>query len=78
MSKKTHDAISRSDRVLVAAMAIILATASAAIGASMTYRPSTDKSVAPAVQVAPAAPKPVLEGVTAKLVAEHKCLAEVL
>ena len=30
MTKKTNDAISRSDRVLVAAMAIILATASAA------------------------------------------------
>ena len=32
--QKTNDALSRSDRVLVAAMAIILATASAAIGAS--------------------------------------------
>jgi len=52
MSQKTNDAISRSDRVLVAAMAIILATASAAIGASLTYHPSTDKVVAikPAVQ----------------------------
>ena len=46
MSKKTNDAISRSDRVLVAALAIILATASAAIGASLTYHPHTDK-VAP-------------------------------
>jgi len=36
MSPKTNDAISRSDRVLVAALAIILATASAAIGASLT------------------------------------------
>ena len=40
MTKKTNDAISRSDRVLVAALAIILATASAAIGASLTYHPS--------------------------------------
>ena len=46
MSKKTNDAISRSDRVLVAAMMIILATASAAIGASLSYTPSTDKAVA--------------------------------
>jgi spore germination cell wall hydrolase CwlJ-like protein len=76
MSKKTHDAISRSDRVLVAAMAIILATASAAIGASLTYRPITDNP-APMVKVVEA-PKPVLDGVTAKLVAEHKCLSEVL
>jgi len=75
MSKKTHDAISRSDRVLVAAMAIILATASAAIGASMTHRPSTDKP-APVVKIVET--KPVLDGVTAKLVAEHKCLSEVL
>ena len=78
MSKKTHDAISRSDRVLVAAMAIILATASAAIGASMTYRPSTDKPVAPAVKVVEAAPKPVADTVSSRLLAEHKCLAEVL
>ena len=79
MSKKTHDAISRSDRVLVAAMAIILATASAAVGASMTYRPSTDKPVAPVVQAVEAAPVPIVsDAVTAKLIAEHKCLSEVL
>ncbi len=78
MSKKTHDAISRSDRVLVAAMAIILATASAAIGASMTYRPSTDKTAAPVVQVAAIeAPKPI-DAVRSRLLAEHKCLSEVL
>ena len=73
MSKKTHDAISRSDRVLVAAMAIILATASAAIGASMTYHPSTDKAVAlrPAVAVAEA-PKPAADTVMTQLLAEHK------
>jgi len=55
---KTKDAISRSDRVLVAAMAIIIATASAAIGASLSYNPRTDKSVAapaPIVADAPAA-----------------------
>ena len=70
MPKKTHDAISRSDRVLVAAMAIILATASAAVGASMTYRPSTDKPLAPVVQAVEAAPAPsVSDAVTAKLIA---------
>lgn len=79
MSKKTNDAISRSDRVLVAAMAIILATASAAIGASMTYHPSTDKVAAlkPAVAVAEA-PKPATDAVMSHLLAEHKCLSEVL
>jgi len=78
MSKKTNDAISRSDRVFVAAMAIVLATASAAIGASLTYRPSTDKVVAkPAVQVVEA-PKPATDAVMNQLLAEHKCLSEAL
>lgn len=79
MPKKTTDAISRSDRVLVAALAIILATASAAIGASMTYRPHTEKP-APVVQaVAPApAPMPASNTVMGQLLAEHKCLSEVL
>jgi len=79
MSKTTNDAISRSDRVLVAAMAIILATASAAIGASLTYHPSTDKVAAlkPAVQVAEAA-RPAADAVMTQLLAEHKCLSEVL
>ena len=78
MSKKTHDAISRSDRVLVAAMAIILATASAAIGASMTYRPSTDKTAAPVVQVAAIEAPKLIDAVRSRLLAEHKCLSEVL
>jgi spore germination cell wall hydrolase CwlJ-like protein len=79
MSKKTNDAISRSDRVLVAALAIILATASAAIGASMTYRPHTDKPVAVVEAVAPApALMPAANTVMGQLLAEHKCLSEVL
>jgi len=74
---KTRDAISRSDRVLVAAMAIIIATASAAIGASMTYHPSTEKVVAaPVVTEAPAAP--VADAVLTGLLAEHRCLSEVM
>lgn len=77
MSKKTADAISRSDRVLVAAMAIILATASAAIGASMTYRPHTDKPAA-VVQVVQAPVQPATNTVMGQLLAEHKCLSEVL
>jgi spore germination cell wall hydrolase CwlJ-like protein len=80
MSTKTNDAISRSDRVLVAAMGIILATASAAIGASLTSHPSTDKiaaaprSVVRVVQ----AQSPVTDVAMAQLLAEHKCLSEVL
>ena len=79
MMKKTNDAISRSDRVLVAALAIILATASAAIGASMTYRPHTDKPVAVVQMAAPVpASMPAADTVMGQLLAEHKCLTEVL
>jgi spore germination cell wall hydrolase CwlJ-like protein len=79
MSHKTDDAISRSDRVLVAAMGIILATASAAIGASLTNHPSTDKvaAVKPVVRVVQQQ-SPVTDAAMAQLLAEHKCLSEVL
>ncbi|HEX4027709.1 MAG TPA: cell wall hydrolase [Rhizomicrobium sp.] len=79
MSQKTNDAISRSDRVLVAAMGIVLATASAAIGASLTNHPSTDKIAAPkpVVQVVQAQ-SPATDVVMTQLLAEHKCLSEVL
>jgi len=79
MPNKTNDAISRSDRVLVAAMGIILATASAAIGASLTNHPSADKAAIPkqVVRVVQA-PAPVTDVAMAQLLAEHKCLSEVL
>ena len=84
--KKTSDALSRSDTVFIAALAIILATASAAIGSAMTYRPSTEitrtaaalapkPSPAP-LQVIPASTGP--DSISADLLAEHRCLAEVL
>ena len=82
---KTTDALSRSDTVLIAALAIILATASAAIGSAMTYNPSTDKSratVTSALKPAPvrviAASKPGPDAVMTRLLAEHRCLSEVL
>ena len=82
MSRKT-DAISRSDRVLVAALAIILATASAAVGSALTYRPATTAPhVAVVVKPAPvviAQPvKAVQDSAMAQLLAEHRCLSEVL
>jgi spore germination cell wall hydrolase CwlJ-like protein len=78
MSKTTNDAISRSDRVLVAAMAIVLATASAAVGASLTYHPHQEKPVVkPVVQVAEV-PKPATDAVMNQLLEEHKCLSEAL
>jgi len=73
---KSNEAISRSDRVLVAAMAIIIATASAAIGASLTYHPSTNKSAVPVVTAA--APAPATDAVLGRLLAEHKCLSEAM
>ncbi len=78
MSKKTNDAISRSDRVLVIAMSIILATASAAIGASLTYHPHTDNVVARPVMMVVQPPKPATDAVMTQLLAEHKCLSEAL
>jgi len=82
MPKKTNDAISRSDRVLLASLAIILATASAAVGASLAYRPSTDKVAAVAAKVAPAVQAPAQQApqdsVMAQLLREHRCLAEVM
>jgi spore germination cell wall hydrolase CwlJ-like protein len=84
MSQKTTDAISRSDRVLVAAAMIILATASAAIGASLTAHPVADKiaAAAPAPVVRQVAVadigRPAADAVMTQLLAEHKCLSEVL
>ena len=92
MPKRTNDAISRSDRVLVAALGIVLATASAAVGASLVYHPPTDKIVAapaaqtPATQTsatqAPTAQAPTAQlpsnSVMAQLLHEHRCLAEVM
>jgi hypothetical protein len=92
MTKKTNDAISRSDRVLFAAMAIMLATASAAIGSALTYTPA---AYAPARVSAPApaaarlatasaslpelsSAKPAADAILSQLLAEHRCLAEVL
>jgi len=75
---KTKDAILRSDRVLVAAMAIIIATASAAIGASLSYHPLTEKVAAPAPVVATAPAALPADSVLTRLLAEHRCLSEVL
>ncbi|HWD27199.1 MAG TPA: cell wall hydrolase [Rhizomicrobium sp.] len=91
---KTKDALSRSDRVLVGALAIVLATASMAIGASLNanaaIRPHTDevrviKIEKPVVKIvqAPAIPSVIARSATtnivvAKLLQEHKCLSEVM
>jgi len=80
MSQNTNDAISRSDRVLVVAMGIVLATASAAIGASLTNHPSQEKAAAQPSQIVRVveAQSPATDVAMAQLLAEHKCLSEVL
>ena len=84
MTKKTNDAISRSDRVLVAALAIILATASAAIGASLTYHPpygASSRWPSPSASRSRRSWKPMApaaDAVMTQLLAEHRCLSEVL
>ncbi len=78
MTRRKNDALARSDRALVAAMAIIIATASAALGASISYRPSTDKPVAPVAMAAPAASALPADTPQSRLIAEHRCLSEVI
>jgi spore germination cell wall hydrolase CwlJ-like protein len=88
---KTREALSRSDRVLAVALAVVLATGSAAVGASLTNNPHADKVTVvkiekPVVKVvqAPAIPDPIAlrsaatNVVLAKLLQEHNCLAEVM
>src|SRR5580765_5374057 len=97
MSKKTREVLLRSDRVLMTALAVILAAASAAVGAAASDHPRTEQVVAhaapavvapvhpvaaPAVQakavVAPARPATAADLALAQLLAEHRCLSEVL
>ena len=82
MTRKTNDALSRSDRVLIAALAIVLATASAAIGASLTSHPAMVNAVLtkpqPALTHVAAATAPVADPAMSQLLSEHRCLSEVL
>ena len=62
-----------SDGALFAALAVILAVASAALGSAMSYRPNT-----PSLAAAAPAPQSAEDMVLAQLVAEHRCLSEAL
>src|ERR1700761_9274142 len=88
---KTREALSRSDRVLVGALAIVLATASAAVGSSMSTRPHTEEVKvirvekpgvegvqAPAIPAAISVRGSATNVVLARLLQEHKCLSEVM
>jgi len=94
MNPKIKDVQLRSDRVLVVALAAILSAGSAVVGAAAANHPSTDKSVTmivPPVKAVPPkaavrAPAPVIpvkhataaDVALAQLLAEHRCLSEVM
>jgi spore germination cell wall hydrolase CwlJ-like protein len=65
-----NDPISRPDRVLLFALAVVLAMVSAVAGAAMTYRPET--------RVAVAVNAPALPTVQEMMLREHRCLSEAL
>jgi spore germination cell wall hydrolase CwlJ-like protein len=71
---RRNDTQSRSDRVLFAALAIVLATVSTTLGSAMSYRPN----VAPVTANTAAAPQSAQDMILTQLVAEHRCLSEVL
>ena len=68
-----QDPVSKSDRALLLALAIILATVSAALGSAMTNHPNV---AAPRIVAAPAAAPQ--DTVLAQVIAEHRCLSEAL
>jgi len=89
MTSKTTTALLRADRVLITAFAVMLATASGAVGASAFYTPVTEKVTVletrvPVVRtvVANVAPpistKSRADVVLSQLLAEHRCLSEVM
>jgi hypothetical protein len=89
MKSRPSHAVSRADRVLVATLAIVLATASAAVGAALSYNPHADevrvtRVIEPVVQtIVASVPQPLSakaksDVVLAELLAEHRCLAEVM
>jgi len=89
MTSKNSLALLRADRSLAIAFGIVLATASAAVGASAFYSPKTteilvQRVVQPVVHtiVANVAPpisqRSKADVVLAQLLAEHRCLSEVM
>jgi spore germination cell wall hydrolase CwlJ-like protein len=83
-TQKTSDALSRSDTVLIAALAIVLATASAAIGSALTYSPPAEKPQPMLAAIQPPLPVKLTpttglpDAASTELLAEHRCLSEAL
>jgi len=94
MSHRSRESMLRSDRVMVVAFSIVFAGLTVAVGAAAAYRPHTDQTLTAVRLAAPAAPpaaNPALptaaapvtdprpdDPVADKLLAEHRCLSEVL
>jgi spore germination cell wall hydrolase CwlJ-like protein len=75
----TNDAMLRSDRVLVVALAIILATASTTLGSAMAYHPIAPVMVkSTVVPTVVSAPRNDPDVVLTQLIAEHQCLTQAL
>jgi spore germination cell wall hydrolase CwlJ-like protein len=66
---RTKEVLLRSDRVLVGALAVILAAASFAVGAAAANHPRTDRSVAPPAVRAATAAKPLPQQIAAQAAA---------
>jgi spore germination cell wall hydrolase CwlJ-like protein len=75
-----NETISPPDRALFAALAIVLATASAALGSAMTWHPNTPSTDHIAALRPAAAPTPqsAADMALTQLIAEHRCLSEAL
>lgn len=89
MTSKNSLALLRADRALAIAFAVVLATASAAVGASAVYSPKTTEVLVTRVVepvfhtvvanvTPPISQKSRADVVLAQLLAEHRCLAEVM
>ena len=87
MNQKSKDAMSRSDRVLLGALAVVLVAVSAAVGAAAAYRPHTEQLQTTVVVAKVQAPAPTVDAdrpattvLTGKLAADqlvmNKLLAE--
>jgi len=70
----------RSDRVMLFTLAIVLAMVSATFGAAATYHPAAPAVAAKiiAAKIIPAAPQIIEDAALDQLVAEHRCLTEAL
>jgi spore germination cell wall hydrolase CwlJ-like protein len=73
-----NETISPPDRILLGALAIILATASAVLGSAMTHNPDRSSTAPVAAITAAPAPQSASDMALAQLIAEHRCLSEAL